>query len=134
MQSASYTVKKVHRAKHRWVLQLGKPAGNQHMDPHAATLQGSGWLCCPPRPWVPQRDSPVATAVPMASSPELLKGFQIDVAFWLWLYSYLKSHSFGRETHNLGRLAVPIPHLPLHPALQHRANPCGGVEEQVAAI
>lgn len=46
MQFALCTEDKVHGAKHRWVLQLGKPSGNQHMDWQAASPQDSGCLCC----------------------------------------------------------------------------------------
>lgn len=45
-QSALCIEEKAHRAEHRWVLQLGKPLGNQHMDSQAATLRDSSCLCC----------------------------------------------------------------------------------------
>lgn len=117
MQSALCTDEKVHRAKHRWVLQLGKPAGNQHMDPQAATLQDSGCLCCATSALGTPQGRACGHSCARGKFPRAVQG----ILSWCCLLaltvqlSKIPNHSFGRGTHHLGWLSVPIPHLPLHP-------------------
>jgi len=129
-QSALCTDEEAQETEHRWVLHWGEPAENQHM----ALCKTRAACSVPPLPRVPKCQRACGHS---CARGKLLRCGSRDLKLmltWHGVYSYLKSHSFGKGTHHLGWLAATIPHLPLRPLLQRITNPCGGTREQVAAI